>query len=210
MPSQYQLHREKWADGCGNGICSRARKRVFARGSIPCDILLVGEGPGESENIIGKPFVGPAGHLLNDMLARSLDGLMWPGVFDENGGDVPLTYAITNVVCCLPTEEDGSKKGEPTEEETEQCFPRLLELIRMCRPSAIVRVGRVSARFLNQDRLAPVDWIPSGGRILFRDIIHPGAILKGVYAGRSLAINKNIVALQVLAGDLFEGKHLQS
>jgi DNA polymerase len=58
---------------------------VTARGHVPCDILIIGEAPGASEDIIGRPFVGPAGILLDDILEKSLDP--------------DIRVAMTNLVC---------------------------------------------------------------------------------------------------------------
>jgi uracil-DNA glycosylase len=61
---------------------------VLARGRIPAPILLCGEAPGVSEDVLGSPFIGPAGKLLDHILARAIDGQ-----FD---------YCLTNLVGCIP------------------------------------------------------------------------------------------------------------
>ena len=53
----YERHKQRWADGCGDRCCDLAKRIVFARGTVPCDVLFLGEGPGESENIIGRTFI---------------------------------------------------------------------------------------------------------------------------------------------------------
>ena len=50
------------------GLCQTRTNVVFGVGPKDADILLVGEGPGQQEDLAGEPFVGPAGHLLDDML----------------------------------------------------------------------------------------------------------------------------------------------
>ncbi len=68
--SPYQLHQQKWEDGCGSSICDRAQFRCFARGDIPCDVLFCGEAPGNTEDTLGRPFCGEAGRLLDSMTKR--------------------------------------------------------------------------------------------------------------------------------------------
>ena len=84
----YQRHREKWK-GCERCSLYRGRRSVvLCRGKLPCDVLFVGEAPGVSEDVLGRPFVGPAGKLLDEIVERALDG--------------QYDYAITNLVACIP------------------------------------------------------------------------------------------------------------
>lgn len=70
-----RTHLNVYGRGCGHDICSNPRiKVVLGRGAVPCDILFVGEAPGLGENATGKPFMGPAGKLLDSLIARSLVG----------------------------------------------------------------------------------------------------------------------------------------
>ena len=57
--TKWQLHVDRWRHGCGNALCDRAQKVCLARGSLPCDVLFTAEAPGESENVVGRPMVGP-------------------------------------------------------------------------------------------------------------------------------------------------------
>jgi uracil-DNA glycosylase len=61
---------------------------VLCRGRLPCDVLFVGEAPGVSEDVLGRPFVGPAGKLLDTIVERALDG--------------QYDCAMTNLVACIP------------------------------------------------------------------------------------------------------------
>lgn len=66
--SLYSAHVERWKS-CQRCALGRTRdKIVLAKGRLPCDVLFVGEAPGESEDVIGLPFVGPAGRLLDEMI----------------------------------------------------------------------------------------------------------------------------------------------
>jgi len=93
----------------------------------PCaQVMLVGEAPGYNEDVQGRPFVGAAGSLLNEML--KLAGLRREEVF------------ITNVVKCRPP---GNR--DPTEEEIEACKPFLLRQLEAIEPRILVCLGRHSA-----------------------------------------------------------------
>lgn len=148
---------------------------VFGRGKLPCRILFVGEAPGDSEDVIGKPFVGPAGRLLDKTIITTL------------GEDISI--AFTNLVSCIP-KEDGEKR-EPTKEEILACGERLLEFYGMASPEYVVTVGTLSDK-----------WVP---KILEHDedktisIYHPAYILRLPITQRGLAQQRNESILLDLA-----------
>ena len=78
----------RWASCQRCLLCQRRGRVVLARGRVPATVLLVGEAPGESENTLGEPFCGPAGHLLNSILSKALP---------SNPG-----YCLSNIICCIP------------------------------------------------------------------------------------------------------------
>lgn len=84
----YQKHRAKWSDCRRCVLCHRRKRVVLGRGTLPARLLLIGEAPGASEDVIGRAFVGPAGKLLNRILRAAID-------FD-------LSVAMTNLVACVP------------------------------------------------------------------------------------------------------------
>jgi uracil-DNA glycosylase len=187
----YQQHKQRWADGCGSEQCGVARRRCFMRGSVPCELLFVGEAPGESENVIGQPFVGPAGQLLDFIVSRSvLPSVRW---------------AMTNVVCCIPRqEEEGSsyagasssrrkKAGQPSVEQVQACMPRLQEFVGIAKPRLIVCVGTVARDWLDTKYLGriklPGDPIP---RVA---VDHPAHILRMPQAQQGLAIRRVCVTI---------------
>lgn len=194
--SPYQTHVRKWT-GCDRcGLYKTRLKMCFARGSLPCDVLLVGEAPGESENVIGLPFVGPAGHLLDRIMARAV-------------GDPPrVRWAATNIVCCVPRAPDGNKAAAPAPEEMAACAPRLLEFIELARPRLIVCVGVEARDWLDEKRVCNV-WQggkprrlkdrntgPHSGHTIPRiDVIHPAAILRMPVAGQGLAVQRATVQI---------------
>lgn len=107
---------------------------MLYRGTIPCDLLFVGEAPGPQENLEGKPFVGPAGKLLNRMIERAR--------LTDYG-----TYGITNVVACYPLDEKLGKFRPPTGVEADLCAPRLVELKSLTRPKGVILLGATARLF---------------------------------------------------------------
>lgn len=168
MPS-FAEHKAKWKD-CK--LCPLHEKRthvVLLRGQIPCDVLFVGEAPGAGEDTTGRPFIGPAGRLLDQIIEESLKG--------------QYTYALTNLVGCIPIGEEGSKTAEPPKEAIVACAPRLIEITKMCRPSLVVLVGTLSKKHF------PL----TGYRTTA--IIHPAAIIRMDMSQKGLAVQRTIVQL---------------
>jgi uracil-DNA glycosylase family 4 len=185
--SPFQAHCNKWKAGCGSVQCEGARV-VLCRGKLPCDILFVGEAPGESERVVGVPFVGPAGKLLDSIIARAV-----PPV---------VRYAMTNLVGCIPREEDGGKATEPDDEQVESCKPRLVEFISIASPRMIICVGKLAR-----------DWFDQGWKHSIKlpypiptvDITHPAAILRMPIAHQGLAIQRCVVVVKNAVEDMEEG-----
>jgi uracil-DNA glycosylase family 4 len=73
--TRFQLFCQKWGEGCGSTQCAGANRVVLVRGSVPCDVLFIGEAPGQSEDVVGRPFVGPAGKLLDRIIEDALSGI---------------------------------------------------------------------------------------------------------------------------------------
>lgn len=118
-------------EGCVACPLCRSRSRtVFGVGDKNADWLYVGEGPGVQEDATGEPFVGPAGKLLDNMLAAI--GL-------KRGRNV----YIANIVKCRPP---GNRN--PTSEEAQQCEPYLARQIELIKPKLIVVLGKVAAHNL--------------------------------------------------------------
>lgn len=111
----------------------KATQVVFGEGSPHAPLMLVGEGPGQVEDETGRPFVGPAGQLLDRMLAAI--GLSRAGVY------------IANVVKCRPP---GNRV--PTPDEAMACWPNLRRQIELIRPSIILCLGATAARQLVEPR----------------------------------------------------------
>ncbi len=104
-------------------------KTVFGVGDKQATLLVVGEAPGEDEDLTGEPFVGPAGQLLNKMLFAI--GFSRDEVF------------IANTVKCFPPDDRKPKKSE-----IESCSSFLLQQINLIKPAVILCVGAASAKSL--------------------------------------------------------------
>jgi len=146
--------------------CTRCPLHVGRTQAVPgegnpvSDVLLVGEGPGAREDATGRPFVGPAGQLLDELL-RSI-GWAREQVF------------IANIVKCRPP---GNRDPEP--EEIAACAPYLDRQEAALDPAVIVTLGRHSLRrYLPESRIGEVHGRlrRSGGRFVY-PMYHPAAAL---------------------------------
>lgn len=110
-------------------LSERRHNVVVGTGNRKSRILLVGEGPGEQEDLQGEPFVGPAGKLLDDML--SIIDLDRTGCY------------IANIVKCRPP-----RNRDPLPEEQDCCIGYLQEQMALLQPKVIVCLGRIAAQKL--------------------------------------------------------------
>ena len=112
--------------------CALAATRTLAvpgEGPITAPIMFIGEGPGEQEDRSGRPFVGAAGQLLNQLLERA--GLSRPEIF------------ITNIVKCRPP-----RNRDPLPGEVEACRPYLTAQIALINPVVICLLGKPATHTL--------------------------------------------------------------
>lgn len=158
---KYRDHVTKWSGCEACDLCNSRSKVVLARGTVPCDLLFVGEAPGISEDTIGQPFVGDAGQLLNTIISEAVDEAEWEP-----------SYAITNVVACMPprSEEDGNYL-DPTKSQAQTCSPRLQEFIELAQPKVLITLGKIAARFIEYS-------LPEVHRISLVNLMHPAGILR--------------------------------
>jgi DNA polymerase len=128
--------RDAAADCKGCELWKRGTQTVFGEGARRAEVLFVGEQPGNEEDLSGKPFVGPAGRLLNDAL-------------DEAGIDRSLTY-VTNVVKHFKWEPRGKRRihKKPNAGEIAACRPWLEAEIGLIKPKVIVCLGATAAKAL--------------------------------------------------------------
>ena len=136
---------------------------VFGVGNENADIMFVGEGPGENEDLKGEPFVGKAGQLLDKYLA----------VIDL---DRKKNIYIANIVKCRPP-----KNRDPLPEEQEACIPWLRAQTRLIKPKIIVCLDRIAAQRLIDPEFRVTkqhgQFIKKGS-ILFMGTFHPAALLR--------------------------------
>ena len=184
---KYSEHKAKWKDCRRCELCDQRKQIVLARGIVPCDVLFVGEAPGASENVLGQPFVGPAGILLDRIILQGLDG-QWD-------------YAITNLVACFPRDAKKTKNHEPTKQSIKACAERLREFYQMAKPKAVVYVGKL-AELHGPVMLHAV--LKGQKEVITTSITHPAAILRMDISQKGLAIQRCVVALEDLAEELAE------
>lgn len=145
-------------------LCEKRTNVVFGVGNPEADIMFIGEGPGEQEDLKGEPFVGPAGMLLDDMLS----------IIDL---DRTKVY-IANIVKCRPP-----KNRDPLEEEQVACLDYLRQQVALVKPQIIVCLGRIAAtRLIRPDFRITREhgtWTERNG-IEFTAIYHPSALLRDV------------------------------
>ncbi len=135
---------------------------VFGVGPHDAEVLFVGEGPGQQEDLQGEPFVGAAGHFLDDML--SIIGLGRHNCY------------IANIVKCRPPQN-----RDPLPEEQNACIPWLRMQTKLIKPKIIVCLGRIAAMKLIREDFRITrehgQWTQKGG-IWFTALYHPSALLR--------------------------------
>lgn len=146
-------------------LCQTRNHVVFGIGNRQADIMFIGEGPGEQEDLRGVPFVGPAGKLLDDMLS----------IIDLSRGE---NCYIANIVKCRPP-----RNRDPREEEQEACIGYLRNQVALVKPKIIVCLGRIAAKkIIDPDyRITRQhgQWVNKGG-VWMTAIYHPSALLRDV------------------------------
>lgn len=175
-----QLHINQWTDCKKCELHTQRRQVVHVRGQFPCQIAFIGEAPGESEDVLKYPFIGPAGKVLDDIIRESVGGYKIP-------------MAFFNLVGCFPKE--GKKTGDhaPPDQCIKACAPRVKDLIKLARPDRVVCVGSLSTKWVRKLQSITVPMI---------DIVHPAAILHAPLASRSLLIKQSIVRLTELVAEI--------
>lgn len=143
-------------------LCSQRNHVVFGVGPHDAEVLFVGEGPGQQEDLQGEPFVGAAGQFLDDML--SIIGLGRHNCY------------IANIVKCRPPHN-----RDPLPDEQEACMPWLRMQTKLLRPKIIVCLGRIAAMKLIREDFRITrehgQWTEKGG-IRFTALYHPSALLR--------------------------------
>ncbi len=156
---------EKRCDNCRKcGLCQLRNNVVFGVGRRDADVMFIGEGPGEQEDIKGEPFVGAAGQLLDDMMS----------IIDL---DRKNTY-IANIVKCRPPQN-----RDPSDDEQDACIDYLRNQVALIQPKIIIGLGRIAAkRLIHPDFRITREhgmWICKNG-VWITALYHPSALLRDV------------------------------
>ena len=137
---------------------------VFGVGPRDAEIMLIGEGPGENEDLKGEPFVGRAGKLLDDML-------------EMVNLDRSKVY-IANIVKCRPPQN-----RDPLAVEQDACIDWLRRQTALLRPKIIVCLGRIAAKVIIKDDFRITQehgqWFERNG-VWMTALYHPAALLRDV------------------------------
>lgn len=155
---------------------AHATQTVWGEGPIGAALMLVGEQPGDQEDLQGRPFVGPSGQLLG----RAIDALGW---------DRSLTY-VTNGVKHFKYEPRGKRRihKTPSQQEADACAHWLDAEIALVRPRAIVALGATAARQVLKRPVGVLSergvWLPGPDGVPVLVTLHPSALLRADPAER--------------------------
>ena len=149
---------------CQKCVLSDTRTNVvFGVGSPTAEIMFIGEGPGENEDLQGEPFVGRAGQLLDDML-EIIDLSRKRNIY------------IANIVKCRPPQN-----RDPLNIEQDACIGYLRNQVALIRPKIIVCLGRIAAmKVIKEDFKITQEhgqWFERNG-VHMMAMFHPAAILR--------------------------------
>lgn len=185
------------AAGCrGCSLYRNATQTVFGDGPATAEVVMVGEQPGDQEDRQGRPFVGPAGKLLDRALGDA--GIDRRKVF------------ITNVVKHFKFERRGKRRihRRPAAEEVRACAPWFRSELEVVKPKALVALGATAAQDLfgrsfrvTKERGQPLD---SDLAPLVMATIHPSAILRADDADREEEYDRFVGDLRALARGMGE------
>ncbi len=144
-------------------LCQERTNVVFGVGSQNAEVLFIGEGPGENEDLQGEPFVGRAGKLLDEML-EIIDLSRTKNIY------------IANMVKCRPP-----KNRDPLNTEQDACIDWLRNQVALLQPKIIVCLGRISAmRIIKEDFKITQEhgqWFEKNGTLMMA-LYHPAALLR--------------------------------
>jgi uracil-DNA glycosylase family protein len=147
-----------------------ANQTVFGEGPVPAEAMLVGEQPGDQEDLRGRPFVGPAGQVLRRAL-------------DEAGIDRDEVY-LTNIVKHFKWEGRGKRRihQRPDRGEIDACRPWFVAEIELVRPRLVVLMGATAAQscFGSSFRVSHHRGVPVASGLAERVVatVHPSSVLR--------------------------------
>ena len=169
-------------------LCDGRTQTVFGVGNPHARVMFIGEAPGKNEDLQGEPFVGAAGHYLNELLGCA--GLRREDVF------------IANVLKCRPP---GNR--DPRPEEIQTCTPFLREQTRTIDPEVLVTLGKFATQFVLKTQMGITRLhgrVQRAGKFLVFPIFHPAAALSD--GAKREALENDFVTLGQLLHQLDEQK----
>ena len=180
--SKWTKHQKIWGECTACDLCQQRRNVCLYRGSIPCEVLFLGEAPGRAEDTIGKPFSGPAGKLLDHIIQQSMP---------------EATIGITNLVGCIPKDDTGSKVAEPPKDSIIICSDRVLEIYEMAKPKLTVLVGKLAQKHFPTYvyNYTDIETETIG-------ITHPASILRADETVKQMNIDKCVCQLREAYNDV--------
>ncbi|WP_270888155.1 UdgX family uracil-DNA binding protein [Pedococcus sp. 5OH_020] len=165
------------AQGCrGCDLFADATQAVMGSGPADAEVMVVGEQPGDREDVAGEPFVGPAGRLLDDALAAA--------------GIEPYSVFRTNAVKHFRFDQRGGKRihKSPSRWQVAKCQPWLLAELDVVRPTTVVLLGATAGQSVfgpsfrvGASRGRPLEWPPDlagAGPELVVATAHPASVLR--------------------------------
>jgi uracil-DNA glycosylase family protein len=189
--SQLQALRRAAADCTACPLWKNATQTVFGAGPARAGIMLVGEQPGDQEDVSGEPFIGPAGKMLNKALAEA-------GIERTN-------LYVTNAVKHFKFEQRGKRRlhKKPADAEIEACLQWLTRELALVDPQVVVALGATAARALlgrstpiGVNRGKPRDF--GDGRTLFITV-HPSFLLRVPQPARDSEYKNFVEDLKLVA-----------
>jgi DNA polymerase len=182
---------------CRCDLCQGRTRVVFGEGPVPARLMVIGEAPGVEEDKVGRPFVGRAGSLLNDVLSSA-------GVSRDD-------LWVTNVVRCRATRREGEalRNRAPRPDEIRACDLWMEQEYRFVMPTAVVCLGGVAARSvisrgfrINESRGV---WFSARNDVFAIATFHPSYISRFRTAEREGAISQMISDFRSAADRAFSG-----
>lgn len=115
------------------------RHVVVGRGPMPAELAIIGEGPGNSEDVTGEAFAGTAGRTLDRMLLDACH-------VDDSDMVQPSTF-MTNSVLCHPSDTVAGDNRKPTAAEVHSCMMNVLSILEEVKPLVVILAGETAQRF---------------------------------------------------------------
>lgn len=132
--------------GCkGCNLKYHRRKLVIGRGAIPAKLLILGDGPNKSEDLLGIPFHGESGTIIDEMIREA----------SEEIGIDPPSYYLSNIVLCRPwiydDVPDQGQRRDPTKMEALACMKYVMKIYKKVNPEFVIFAGRVAENYYKKE-----------------------------------------------------------